>query len=45
VTCPKFEADEIVGKELPADVKSLHTIDCNQDIDTVINSAMELLEQ
>lgn len=40
-----MEIDEVEGKELPTDVKSLHTLDCNQDLDAVIGSAMEILEQ
>jgi len=42
---PKFEADELEGKEVPSDIKSYYSLDCNNDQEVVITQALDIIEK
>lgn len=42
---PKFEADELEGKEVPSDVKSYYSLDCNNDQEVVITQALDIIDK
>lgn len=45
VQCPKFEVDEIEGKETPTDIKSYYSVDCNNDTEVVITQALDIIDK
>lgn len=42
---PQYLPDELEGKEVPSDIKSYYSLDCNNDQEVVITQALDIIEK